>query len=226
MISLQGSSPTKKPFAPSTSITDGNPFPTPRQTFDRTDSRGSYQCEAAPDLQTRAALQSVGMRARAAVGKGYEVINPPFTNISLSNANNNSINSNSNSNTGTAHPGSLATSSRATWSRVQSAPTWTGSGSTIKELQPFSESTVEVPHLPYQSFLQLADRNTASTTLMEEDEDGMSFTGSSSSSGTKRRATDDVLGDFMSDDEDEDQVGGGIGQGEDDTMKMAAPVEQ
>lgn len=52
---MEGGSPTKKPFAPTSST---------RTPFTRTDSRGEYQLEAAVPEDVQARLQSIGMRAR------------------------------------------------------------------------------------------------------------------------------------------------------------------
>jgi hypothetical protein len=96
----------------------------------------------------------------------------PLANISSSNTNN----------------ASLEGSSRSVWSRVQSAPNYT------KELQPFSEVLLPT-HSPF-SVLN-------GGTIVEED--GMSVASGSQYSGiSKKRGVEaeDVLGDFMSDDEE------------------------
>ncbi|PWN25080.1 hypothetical protein BDZ90DRAFT_234299 [Jaminaea rosea] len=176
--------PTKRPFNPTLSAAEAFPPPStfssystgsPNTTFSRTDSRLSCQMASRPSSDVLAGLQSVGMRARMAVERGYDGSNGGRA--------------------GTPPSGAAVLPPRATWGRTQSMPTWgmAQQQQGARELQPFGEgnawpSAVEYATIRHQN---------RSDDLMEED--GASVAASSSSS--LKRTADDVLGDAFGDEE-------------------------
>ena len=176
--------PTKRPFAPTLSAAEAFQSPSldrPSSSFARTDSRMSCSFAAAPPTEVLAGLQSVGMRARMAVERGYE--GAPTTSRHNS--------------------GASVLPPRNTWARTQSLPSWgTAVGTAAaRELQPFGEGNGWPDAQAMGAYRAGVASSSIGSSFGGMDEDAESVASSS-----LKRTADDVLGDAF-DDGDGDFVG-------------------
>ncbi|CAO1622682.1 unnamed protein product [Parajaminaea phylloscopi] len=188
------------------------------RTFDRVDSRGECQLAAAPPHHVLAGLQSVGMKARMSVGRGYTAST-------------------------VERPGS-SLPPRSAFARTQSMPVAVATALAFNgrpdELQPFAASSNAsrqgAPALPAILYEDEQDAWRGDGDLSMS-EDGDSVSGRSSAAATaltqaspRKRTADDVLAQaFMDgDDENDDTVAmqgsiGSIGANERSFRSIPAP---